>query len=297
MARTKKIFKKGLLPNSGAAKATTVTKVEVGADYADDYDSFEKDLANQDDSDDDDYDYDKEKDRENRGQEEEEEEKEPAYMLFDFRRGPTEWPLNVEYVDPKRAEELLEKATTAAAEEAAKSQKKEGDEESKKGGENKKSSYSSYSSYSTYNMDDTPEKLKKFEPPPESCFEVMKDGSYALIVKPGHRLKLVLSEILEGGDADREEREKEEEKIKKLYAKYNLKYRDWKSGKKDSKSTDKDDDWADSKWFKEYVNEYTITIDMKLSEPAPREGIALFQTALIHADENKRTGAFKNFIL
>jgi len=45
-----------------------------------------------------------------------------------------------------------------------------------------------------------------------------------------------------------------------------------------------------SRWFKEYVNEYTITMDIKLLEPPPRDGIALFQTALIHAKENKRSG-------
>lgn len=53
------------------------------------------------------------KDR-HRREDEEQEEKPPPYMLFDFRRGPTEWPKNVELVDPKRCEELVEKATKAA---------------------------------------------------------------------------------------------------------------------------------------------------------------------------------------
>ena len=44
------------------------------------------------------------------------------------------------------------------------------------------------------------------------------------------------------------------------------------------------------KWFKSYINEYTITMDIKLLEEPPREGISLFQTALIHSKENKRTG-------
>ena len=38
----------------------------------------------------------------------------PPYMFFDFRKGADVWPSNVELVDPKRADELLEKATAAA---------------------------------------------------------------------------------------------------------------------------------------------------------------------------------------
>ena len=86
-----------------------------------------------------------------------------------------------------------------------------------------------------------------------------------------------LNDLLEGGDAKNEEREKKEAKLKKKYSKY-------------KGYDDKDWDAFDSKWFKEYVNEYTVTIDMKLTELAPREGISLFQTSLIHANENKRSG-------
>jgi len=50
-----------------------------------------------------------------------------------------------------------------------------------------------------------------------------------------------------------------------------------------------DDKWG-SKWHKEYLNEYTVTMDVCLQEEPPREGISLFQTALIHAKENKRSG-------
>lgn len=44
------------------------------------------------------------------------------------------------------------------------------------------------------------------------------------------------------------------------------------------------------KWMKEYINEYTVTMDIKLLEDPPRDGISLFQTALIHAKDNKRSG-------
>lgn len=45
-----------------------------------------------------------------------------------------------------------------------------------------------------------------------------------------------------------------------------------------------------SKWFKEYVNKYTITMDIKIMDPIPRDGISLFQTALVHTKEDKRSG-------
>ena len=54
----------------------------------------------------------------------------------------------------------------------------------------------------------------------ESTFEVLNDGSTALVMKPGYRLKLKLSELLEGGDEDKEEREKEKRRKAKRRAKY-----------------------------------------------------------------------------
>ena len=51
-----------------------------------------------------------------------------------------------------------------------------------------------------------------------------------------------------------------------------------------------EDGWASSEWFKEYINKYTITMDIKLLEDPPRDGIALFQTALIHVKDDKRSG-------
>lgn len=210
-------------------------------------------------------------------------------MFFDFRRGRSAWPENVEYVDPKRADELLEKATASAAEEAAKTQKKEGEEEAKGDGTKKSTGTGTGTgkkSYS-YSANADVEETRTYEAPPENCFEVLKDGSTALVIKPGHRLKLNLQGLLEGGDANKVEREKKIEKEKKLYAKYGIK---WTPDHKYS-DNDKDDDYGySSKWFKEYINEYTITIDLKVKEMPPREGLSLYQTALIHADSNKRTG-------
>ena len=110
-APRKKVAPGGLFGGTNAANAP---KIE--GDYANEHDTFEKDVIGDDESDSEDvYDHEKEKEkaRKRRGEEETEE---PAYMFFDFRRGIEKWPTNVEYVDPNRAELLLEKATTDAAE-------------------------------------------------------------------------------------------------------------------------------------------------------------------------------------
>ena len=38
----------------------------------------------------------------------------PAYMLFDFRRGSAEWPMNVKYVDIQEGDALLQLALQEA---------------------------------------------------------------------------------------------------------------------------------------------------------------------------------------
>eukprot|EP01038_Epipyxis_sp_PR26KG_P004031 gene4031-5768_t len=259
--------------------------VGVNPDHMDNYDTFDQDVIGNTGDDapagsDSDDDYDREKSGKKRAKkfgQDEEEEKAP-YMFFDFRRGTTGWPSNVEYVDQKRADDLLDKAT-AAAEEAAKAKKKDGDEE---GG--KKDSMTGIS-WDSVGMD-----AAEDEPTvgihPEATFETLKDGSTALLVKPGYRLKLKLNELLEGGDEKKEERAKKEAKAKKRAAEYSKDV--WGIGP----SMDVWGGYAGSKkkWFKEVVNEYTITMDIKIVEELPREGASLFQTALIHSKENKRTG-------
>ncbi len=124
-----------------------------------------------------------------------------------------------------------------------------------------------------------------------------------------------LNELLEGGDDKKESRDKK--KAAKLKKKANMnKSGSGGSGSSSSSSSsmmmmgpsmmdDDDDDWGfitgsggggsggykmKSKWFKEYINKYTITIDMKITEEIPRDGCSLFQTALIHVKEDKRSG-------
>lgn len=46
------------------------------------------------------------------------------------------------------------------------------------------------------------------------------------------------------------------------------------------------------KWFKEWVNTYSITMDIKIhkDEEIGRDGLSLFQTQLLHTEENSKTG-------
>eukprot|EP01033_Poteriospumella_lacustris_P010457 gene10460-7435_t len=231
------------------------------------------------------------RDRKKRGEEEEEGEKVPPYMLFDFRKGAESWPKNCEMIDPKRFDELLEKATQAA-EAAAKSSKKKDGEEGDEDKDKDKSKKDKDKDWDAWGDDSAEKEEKRDFLHPEAVFETLKDGSTALVLQAGYRLKLSLGDIFDGGDATREARQKKEAKEKKRMAKYAS---EWGYGGYGGGGIGPDP-WGDSyggksKWkTKQYLNEYTITMDIKLIEEPPREGIALYQTALIHVKENKRSG-------
>lgn len=264
--------------------------VAINPDHADAFDDFQEDVAGEEDGDSDD-DGDKGKNK-RRGMYDEEEDsnKPPSYMFFDFRKGSEEWPGCCELVDPKRADDLLEKAA-AAAEEAAKKKKKDDEDE----GTNKKDSGvgTSYSSVAWDSAPDVEEEEDVYKLHPDAVFETLKDGSSALVLKPGYRLRLKLNDLQEGGDDAKAERERKAAKSKKRAAKYSSS-NSWMGGGGGGGGKDFDfwdmDAFSSKKWFKEKINEYTVTIDMKLNEEPPRDGISLFQTALIHSLENKRTG-------
>ena len=60
--------------------------------------------------------------------------------------------------------------------------------------------------------------------------------------------------------------------------------------------------WSSTKWDKEWmtqprVNEYTITMDIKLKNEPPREGLALYQTSLVFTEENPTSGRKVHFFL
>jgi thiol-disulfide isomerase/thioredoxin len=235
------------------------------------------------------------RDRKKRGEEEEEGEKVSPYMLFDFRRGPDNWPKNCELVDLKRYDELLEKATQAAEAAAKSSKKKDGEDGDEEKEKEKDKSSNKKDTWDSWGSEQEKEDKRDFLHP-EAAFETLKDGSTALVLQAGYRLKLSLSDIFEGGDATREARLKKEAKEKKRAAKFASEWGGWGNsyggyGGGGIGPDPWDDYGGKKKWkSKRYLNEYTITMDIKLLEEPPREGISLYQTALIHVKENKRSG-------
>lgn len=179
------------------------------------YDALSKDITGTEDSgsdDDDDFG----KGRRGNKTPEDGEEKQPEYMFFDFRKGAAGFPLNCEIVDANRAQELLEKQTVAA-EDALKSKKSEegdGDGANKSG--NKFGPSMSWGS----SRAEEPDNYDNAAQISEATFEVLQDGSTALIMKPGFRLKLKLNDLNEGGDDGREERDKKAAKAKKKKSKF-----------------------------------------------------------------------------
>jgi hypothetical protein len=283
-------------------KPKKVVDVSVNPDHENDYATLLDDvlgavggIAVESDSDED-YE-DKKGSKNNRRRRDEGDEPPPPFMLFDFRRGPGAGPSGAELVDPKRCEELLEKATTAA-EAAVKTKKKDGEEVDggggKKDGGTGTGTASSYSGGGGGGWGATETAVDKSDEGkdvlhPDATFEVLKDGSTALVLQSGYRLKLNLSDLLEGGDATREARLKTAEKEKKKKSKYSSEFSGMFGPSVGGGWGDYDKDFKYSA-FKQYINQYTISMDIKLLEDPPREGLALFQTALIHSKENKRSG-------
>ena len=299
-------------------------------DYSHEYDELDADVLGDNASDEEpNYEDKKKKKKKKRGfgfGEEEEKEEEAAYMLFDFRRGEHKWPENVELVDREKAQSLLEKAKEAAvkaAKEKKEQEKKEGEGGSKYsgvsggkgyGGGNAGSWSSSSQQSSGTENGDSKDSKDSDHAPKDARFEKLKDGSTALIVPAGTRLRLDLREILEGGDAKKEERRKKALKKKKKKGGQTSSWLDdpWADGVMMGPSLpyggvgtgtdmgDEDDLYMSSysRYFKEWVNSYTITMDIKINADGegngggsiPREGISLFQTALIHTEENSKTG-------
>jgi len=144
----------------------------------------------------------------------------PDYMFFDFRRGPGDFPANCEIIDPIKAEVLLEKQTAQALE-TLKSKKKDNDDG--KGGADAadESLAVGWGDEMPAAAEETELNLEELETQlREATFEELNDGSMALVMKPGYRLRLTLKDLMDGGDATRAEREKQKKKKKKKMSKY-----------------------------------------------------------------------------
>jgi hypothetical protein len=266
------------------------------------------------------YDYDKGNDtnkkttkKKRRG--EEEEEQECPYMLFDFRRGKRTWPDNVELIDTARAQELTEQAVKKAEEDAKSKKGKDVPGEEEAEGKGVSIGWGDEWDDSAFTA-----KTADFNiaPTEESAFETLKDGSMALVIKAGYRLKLNVNNLLAGGDKDKEERRKKAEaaaRRKEKYGSYSSAYGGYGGGahgpqpegdmgggreggagrgggggggKKNSGTDDAWDKYA-SMSYKEYINEYTITMDIKLLDAIPRDGLSVYQTGLVYLEQSKRS--------
>lgn len=270
MARTKQTARASNAPRKASSKGGN--EPEVGGEYGKKYEDFDKEVD--DESDDEGEDVVVREDDDGNGSfgDSDSQEKPVAFMLFDFRAGSAAWPANVEYVNHVRGQELLE-----TAEKAMETELHESSQEEKS--TTRSVTIISTTMDATNSDDDTTEPyevLQRHELPSETQFEILKDGSSALIVNQGCRLKINLEELLVGGDALREKRKAEEEKERKRLI--------WPLRRGAGPLKPK------RRGGKEYVNEYTITMDIRLAQEVPSDGFSLFQTALVHSNENKRSG-------
>ena len=143
------------------------------------------------------------------------------------------------------------------------------------------SSYTMGGGVSSYNKNDSDDEwwLEEDEPqehidmdgensaPKEAQYEMLPDGSTALVVPAGTRLHINLEELTKGGDAKRLARKikAENDKKKKTTGFYGSSFA--------------------SKWSTEYVDTYTITMDVKFENDPPPAGISLFNTALAYTED------------
>jgi hypothetical protein len=214
-----------------------------------------------------------------------------AYVFYDFRFGVDMWPEGVELVNVEQGSLLVETALSDAEAEVKRQEEKEKNTE--RDAKDKKDANGNcadpevfaddwgagawdtqdffsetgdrtfYSDYAQPQVKATEEDSAKTEKklPADAKFETLSDGSHALLLQPGFRLKLDLSTLLTGGDEMKVQREKAERKRKA---------RGWGGSGGWAKTT-----------MKQKVNEYTVTMDIKILDDIPREGVALFQTGLV----------------
>ena len=119
---------------------------------------------------------------------------------------------------------------------------------------------------------------EKIPAPPTAKFEVLSDRSKALIIEPGHRLKLDLRKLDSFG------RRALEKKKESTGSKMNETRR---GDRLDILGTGIS---GGGNWLNKMidnVNEYSITMDVKFNNAPPDEGFSLFQTALVHAMKTK----------
>jgi len=131
--------------------------------------------------------------------------------------------------------------------------------------------------------------------PAEAVFEMQRDRSTALLIKPGVRLKLDIAALTHDGLEKKKKAERERVKLARMSAAAKERA-EQKALKKKKRQAYSWGGYDASRWDKDWapkplrVNEYTITLDIKLKNEPPREGLALFQTSLVFLEENPSSG-------
>lgn len=254
------------------------------ADYSKHFDAFDKEVTGGDLSDDDDdkFEFNPDKVERDSDNENEAKEKNPPYMFFDFRNGSAKWPGNVELIGRERGDLLVQKAIEDAERVIKSKSKKSSDTD-----DTTVSVNTGVVSSITSSSNDWKVATSAVEASLDAKFDVLNDGSTALVLRPGQRLKINLKDLLLGGDESKEERAKAAKKniggkgmFRSRFAGFGMKGEGAVGGTFGARGKTK----------KIYVNEYTITMDVKLEEAPPPDGMSIFQTGLVQTAEEKRTG-------
>jgi hypothetical protein len=124
-------------------------------------------------------------------EEQTDENKEPAYILFDFRHGIQSWPDAAELIDDATADAIVDKSKQEA-EEKAKKKKKDSEEKKDAGSGAAAPKTTATAGPANKGKGKTNTKVVKDEPKKpkihdQTEFELLKDGTTALLIKPGFR--------------------------------------------------------------------------------------------------------------
>ena len=205
--------------------------------------------------------------------------------LFDFRRGADHWPACCELVEPRRGRDLAEAARREAESSAEKDADDFGFDDRDRDdlddffeGDDRPPAFGPEPP--PRSGDDDPEDPNKPAAPPapstrapgHATYRRLKDGSHALEIRPGHRVKLDLTALVSQGPDARDPRRGDGRGARRGDR------RDAAGARGDAKG------WRPAR---ELVNDYTVTLDVFFEEPPPAGGLSLFQTALVHCEESR----------
>jgi len=280
------------------------------------------------------------------------------FLLLDFRRGHKNFPEGVEIVNQERGEQLLDLEKSAILQKVTKNSRTKdarGDTEiddpgdlmamamrrSRGGGRGAMLPFynmvwggadagAGSDGSDTDNSDDggdggqatfaTIDDVRR-KAPDVAKFKVLSDGSTALLLSPGHRLKIELADLLKDGMKSRDERaasamlqaakkkrkEKKKQKNKSQLGTEVVPDTMGDSGMPDTAnprqrnifsmfaadafSQEAPDPSSVVEARARHVNEYSVTIDFQIVDKAiPAAGLSVFQTKLCHAIEGAKPG-------